>query len=87
MIPVIIIDEVGTYRYKSISAAWRGESPKGLPEVTVRKRLKAGWPALLAFHTPAVIAEDRRSYKEIRELVDRGNLPNDVLYGVGALLS
>ena len=35
--------------YNNVRAAWRAVSPEGLPEITVRKRLKAGWLPALAF--------------------------------------
>jgi len=46
--------------YNNVRAAWRAISPKGLPEITVRKRLKAGWPADEAFLLEAIPPELRR---------------------------
>ena len=57
---------VGKNTYRSISSAWRELSPEGLPEITVRWRLKHGWSALLAFLTPPVPATDRRTFKDVR---------------------
>ena len=58
---------VNNNTYKSISAAWRAESPPGLKEITVRLRLRNGWPTCQAFTFPPVIATDRRKFKEVRE--------------------
>jgi len=52
--------------YNNVRAAWRAESPDDLPEITVRKRLTAGWIPDLAFLFPPVPAEARRTFKEIR---------------------
>jgi hypothetical protein len=64
MIPVT----VGENTYKSVSEAWREESPKGLPMITVRWRLKNGWATYIAFKMPRIPAVDRRLYKVIREM-------------------
>ena len=40
--------------YNNVRSAWRAVSPKGLPEITVRKRLDAGWPADEAFLLEAI---------------------------------
>lgn len=40
---------VGGNTYNTIRDAWRVESPEGLPEITVRKRLLAGWEPDIAF--------------------------------------
>jgi hypothetical protein len=50
MIPITI----GNNTYKSISSAWRNESPEGLKMVTVRWRLKNGWSTDHAFWTPMI---------------------------------
>ena len=50
MIPV----QVNNNTYKSISAAWREESPTSLPMITVRWRLKSGWNPDIAFLLPPV---------------------------------
>ena len=62
MIPIT----VGTNTYKSISEAWRETSPPLLKEITVRLRLRNGWSINDAFGLPTVIAEDRRTFKEVR---------------------
>ena len=46
--------------YKSISAAWRAESPEGLPMITVRWRIKNGWPMEAAFTILPIDAQNRR---------------------------
>lgn len=51
--------------YNSISAAWRAESPDGLPEITVRGRLNAGWSTRMAFGLAPVeprLRASRRDY-------------------------
>ena len=63
MIPVTVNGNT----YKSISAAWRAESPEGLPMITVRVRLKMGWHPEDAFSLPSVAPVDRRTFKEIRQ--------------------
>lgn len=40
--------------YNSIAAAWREESPEGLPQITVRVRLKMGWHPDDAFTLPSI---------------------------------
>ena len=59
MIPVTVAGE----QYKSIAEAHRALSPDDLPIITVRKRLKDGWPEFLAFVEPPVEAKVRRNYK------------------------
>ena len=60
---------VGDNTYNSISAAWRGESPDGLPMITVRWRIKNGWTTWSAFKIEPVDPEFRRIFKEqAREL-------------------
>lgn len=61
---------VGKNTYKSISEAWRAEAFPGLPEITVRWRLKAGWVPSQAFWTPPVHPVDRRLFGEIRLKID-----------------
>ncbi len=46
--------------YNNVRAAWRAESPDDLPEITVRKRLTAGWSPEDAFWTPAIPPQLRR---------------------------
>ena len=58
MIPV----QVNNNTYKSISLAWRETSPVGLPMITVRMRLKAGWKPDLAFQMPPIPAILRRKW-------------------------
>jgi len=60
MIPI----QIDNNTYKSISAAWRAESPAGLKEITVRLRLRNGWPVKVAFKTPMIPAEERASTKD-----------------------
>ena len=62
MIPVTI----GNNTYKSISEAWREESPAGLAQITVRWRLKQGWSPEEAFLIPPVNPIDRRTFGEVR---------------------
>lgn len=51
--------------YNDIRAAWRDLSPPDLPEITVRKRLAAGWPTGFAFLiSPMPPTERRRGYEE-----------------------
>ena len=61
---ITITTRTGTYTYKSISEAWRELSPKGLPEITVRWRLRHGWEASLAFMTPPIPPKERRVYNK-----------------------
>jgi|8_EtaG_2_1085327.scaffolds.fasta_scaffold07325_5 hypothetical protein len=46
--------------YSSIAAAWREESPRNLPLITVRVRLKMGWTAKDAFTLPSIEPKKRR---------------------------
>ena len=46
--------------YNTIRDAWRALSPDDLPEITVRKRLTAGWRPALAFTTSPIVPELRR---------------------------
>jgi hypothetical protein len=46
--------------YNNVRAAWREVSPTGLPEITVRWRLKQGWNPDIAFTLPAIKPEERR---------------------------
>jgi len=62
MIPITIEG----HTYNSISAAWRELSPAGLPMITVRKRIMAGWNPPDAFKTEAVPATMRRTFPEVR---------------------
>lgn len=62
MIPIVINGDT----YKSISAAWRARSPDGLPMITVRKRLKAGWETGPAFLQEPVAPIDRRTFPLVR---------------------
>ena len=57
---------VGKNTYRSISEAWRELSPEGLPEITVRWRLRKGWNALLAFTHMPVPPKDRRTFADVR---------------------
>jgi len=52
--------------YNNVRAAWRAESPDNLPEITVRKRLTAGWNPDMAFSWPPVEAQFRRTNKDYR---------------------
>jgi len=63
MIPI----KVNGNTYKSISEAWRELSPEGLPEITVRWRLRNGWDVDWAFEMPPVPKHIRRNYKRLRE--------------------
>lgn len=65
MIPVTIIG----HTYKSISAA-RREVGSDVPEITIRWRLKHGWDPVMAFFTPVVPPEDRRTFAEVRATID-----------------
>ena len=57
---------VGGITYNNVRQAWRAISPEGLPEITVRKRLKAGWLAIDAFCQLPVPPRRRRRFKEFR---------------------
>ena len=57
---------VNNYTYTSIAAAWRAISPKGLPLVTVRWRLKEGWAPELAFLQEPVHPKFRRKFRDLR---------------------
>jgi hypothetical protein len=46
--------------YNNVRAAWRAESPDDLPEITVRKRLKAGWVPEAAFSLSPITPTQRR---------------------------
>jgi len=46
--------------YNKVRAAWREVSPAELPEITVRKRLEAGWSTADAFLQSPIPAELRR---------------------------
>jgi len=50
--------------YNNVRQAWRELSPDGLPEITVRKRLKAGWHPALAFFLPPIDPQNRRGGRE-----------------------
>jgi len=52
--------------YNNVRAAWRAESPDNLPEITVRKRLTAGWIPDMAFLCHPIPAQARRTFKDIR---------------------
>ena len=60
--------KVGNNTYSSIAAAWRAESPEGLPLITVRWRLKSNWVPNDAFWMPSVDPEIRRKFKKIRRM-------------------
>lgn len=62
MIPITVKGNT----YKSISQAWRHESPDGLPQITVRVRLKLGWHPDDAFTLPKVDPQQRRKFPEVR---------------------
>jgi len=53
----VVVDGV---TYNNVRQAWRELSPDGLPEITVRKRLKAGWLPALAFLVPPIPPQLRR---------------------------
>ena len=46
--------KIGKKTYNNIRQAWRAISPKGLPEITVRKRLDMGWLPQDAFLLPPI---------------------------------
>ena len=46
--------------YKDVRSAWQAESPEGLPEITVRKRLESGWDIDEAFNTLPIEPSLRR---------------------------
>lgn len=66
MIPIV----VNSHSYRSISEAWRAESPEGLKEITVRLRLRLGWTPDDAFLIPKVPAVDRRTFATNRTKID-----------------
>jgi len=51
---------VNGHTYNTIRDAWRALSPDDLPEITVRKRLKAGWDSRSALLTSPIVAHLRR---------------------------
>ena len=53
--------------YNTIRDAWRALSPDDLPEITVRKRLAAGWEVGCAFFWSPIEAHGRRNCKINRE--------------------
>lgn len=55
-IPVVVHGN----RYNDVRSAWREESPSGLPEITVRKRLDMGWDTDDAFTLPVIEPQRRR---------------------------
>lgn len=59
----IVVDGV---RYNTIRDAWRAVAVGNLPEITVRKRLKAGWTPEDAFLTPVIPPRQRRGFKVLR---------------------
>jgi len=46
--------------YNNVRSAWREVSPAGLPEITVRWRLKQGWDSDIAFTMLPIEATLRR---------------------------
>ena len=64
--PKLISVTVAGNTYNTIRDAWSAESPEGLPEITVRARLKEGWEPDHAFLWPQVEAEVRRYNKKLR---------------------
>ncbi len=58
--PNHILIRVNGLIYNSVRDAWRAVSPEGLPEITVRKRLKAGWRIQDAFNIMPIEPELRR---------------------------
>ncbi len=46
--------------YNNVREECRSESPEGLPEITVRVRLKMGWEPDIAFTLPAIPPSLRR---------------------------
>lgn len=62
MIPI----EIEGRHYRSIAAAWKAESPPTLKEITVRLRLRNGWPVDQALLVEPVPATDRRTFPEVR---------------------
>ncbi len=61
----IIVDGI---TYNTVRQAWRALSPEELPEITVRKRLDAGWEPKVAFNLPPIPAEERRLGHEMSEM-------------------
>lgn len=55
--------------YNTIRDAWRALSPDDLPEITVRKRLIAGWIPEFAFLWSPIEACGRRNCKANRESI------------------
>ena len=55
-IPVVVNGNT----YNNVRQAWREESPEGLKEITVRKRLAMGWNPDIAFTLIAIIPQLRR---------------------------
>jgi len=47
--------------YNNLREAWRTESPDGLPEITVRKRLIMGWTPEDAFSIAPIEPQLRRA--------------------------
>ena len=54
--------------YSNVRAAWREESPDGLPEITVRWRLKQGWDSDIAFTMLPIEATLRRKGHNVRNV-------------------
>ena len=52
---------VNKVSYNNVREAWRAQSPDGLPEITVRKRLDAGWEEDDAFSIPSIEPQLRRA--------------------------
>lgn len=72
-IPVVVNGNT----YNNVRAAWRAESPDGLLEITVRKRLTMGWLPDDAFLLYPVIAPQSR--RAGHNHVTRGNVLNELV--------
>jgi len=60
LMPQHILVRVNGIIYNNVRAAWRAQSPPGLPEITVRKRIASGWLIQDAFNLPAIPPQLRR---------------------------
>lgn len=61
---------VNGHTYNTIRDAWRALSPAGLPEITVRRRLTAGWVPEHAFTLRQVSPRERRNFCGVRRLME-----------------
>lgn len=66
-IPVVVNGNT----YNNVRQAWRAESPDGLLEITVRKRLQLGWHPDDAFTLyPVIEPQERRAGHAARGLIE-----------------